>query len=444
MAEYNGELLDKKPEVGVAPTAEDQDFATSKDRLRKAYEDKKKADQTSTVFGQDIPSFFTSPVGLILEGATTALLAQKAINSDTGQQLVGGIKSRLMGGGQTPTPSSSVATTMPTVNTAAIQATPAQAAPNQMEMLKQRFPDIAAQQGQQVPFPSNAAPQAVAPANQSIAPTLPGSVANQPAGIPQVNPQFTGQPAGNIPPAPPMQGPAPSVETAVATGGNVDQAIKQTVAKELDQSMKPTYNKTKANPIGPSAYNWLAGQEGPKAPEVWQNIVGDKNVSYNEFMEKNKPVYEAYIGSYGEPDPFKQAAKPGSYKKPSMIPQSIKGSVAPGTLAATAALATVPALAASGYQSYKGNKEAVEAELKDAWHSLKSAFTWPKDVVQAASKGDFQPLVDIAASFNPATFLINEVGKHDQIAIDKMIKSEKQALKVGSGRGIAPPSAYQR
>lgn len=240
--------------------------------------------------------------------------------------------------------------------------------------------------------------------------------------------------ASKISPTPdPVQATATPVEKQAAV-----DVVKQQEQKQFED-MKPTYNKTKKN-IGPGAYNWLAGQEGPKAPEVWQNIVGDKNVSYSEFMEKNKPVYEAYLGSYGEPDPFKQVAKPGEYRAPSMIPKSIKGSVAPGALAATAALATVPALAAAGYHSYKGNKEAVDAELKDAWHSLKSAFTWPVDVAKAAGKGDFGPLKDALMSMNPGTLLLNEANKQDQQAIQRMIQAEK----VGSGRGIAPPSSYQR
>ena len=95
--------------------------------------------------------------------------------------------------------------------------------------------------------------------------SLSGAVGNAPAGVPSVNPmdQLTTQPpapqliqpkppAGATPPAPaqiPVT-PTPRVGEAVATGGNVDQAIKQTVANQLDAT--PVTPKPVA-PVPPSA-----------------------------------------------------------------------------------------------------------------------------------------------------------------------------------------------
>ena len=272
------------------------------------------------------------------------------------------------------------------------------------------------------------------------------------AGNPAVPPQFGPAGAGvGVPPAPPYMPPqatppAPGIGQTLATGGDVKQAIQQNIAQEIDKpEMRPTYQKSKENPIGPQAYNWVAGQQGPKAPEVWQNIVGEKNVPYSEFMERYKPVYEgAYGGGYGDPDPFNQPAKNASYRRPSMIPSQIKGAASPAAMGASAIAGVVPALAVAGIEGYKGNKEAVDRELKSAWDSLKSVVTWPYDVTKAATKGDFGPLKDVLMSVNPATLLLNEINKNDKKAIQKMIQDERQAAKVGAGRGIAPPSAYMR
>ena len=270
-----------------------------------------------------------------------------------------------------------------------------------------------------------------------------------PAVPPQFSPEATFGGAG-VPPAPPYmppQAPAPTATPGPSSPvtGAVNNAVKEMITEVDNPNMRPTYQKSKQNPIGPQAYNWVAGQQGPKAPEVWQNIVGDKNVPYSEFMERYKPVYEgAYGGGYGDPDPFNQPAKNASYRKPSMIPSQIKGAASPAAMGASAIAGVIPALAVAGVEGYKGNKEAVDRELKDAWNSLKSVVTWPYDVTKAATKGDFGPLKDVLMSVNPATLLLNEANKNDKKAIQKMIQDERQAAQVGAGRGIAPPSAYMR
>jgi hypothetical protein len=287
------------------------------------------------------------------------------------------------------------------------------------------------------------------------------------AGNPAVPPQFGPAGAGaNVPPSPPyMPSQTPGMPPTVAemdaafkapapmptpgpsspVTGVVNNAVKDMITEVDAPNMRPTYQRNKENPIGPQAYNWVAGQQGPKAPEVWQNIVGDKNVPYSEFMERYKPVYEgAYGGGYGDPDAFNQPAKNSSYRKPSLIPSQIKGAASPAAMGASAITAVIPALAIAGVEGYKGNKEAVDRELKSAWDSLKSVVTWPYDVTKAAAKGDFGPLKDVLMSVNPATLLLNEANKNDKKAIQKMIQDERQAAQVGAGRGIAPPSAYPR
>jgi hypothetical protein len=242
----------------------------------------------------------------------------------------------------------------------------------------------------------------------------------------------------------PRQPIAPNVAETVATGGNVTQAVNQTVANQLDavssKGMRENYKRSKAEPIGPGAFNHLANNFGlDKATQIWQEVYGQKNVPYAEYMEQ----YSKAAGKemQGPVKPLPEGSKPGgSFGTPKYIPEYIKGSVSPQALMATAGAAAVPALVAAGVQAYKGNKEAVNAELKDVWNSMKSLVTMPVDVAKAAGKGDFGPFKDMLMSMNPGTLLMNEMSKRDEPAIQRMIQAEK----VGAGRGIAPPSAYFR
>lgn len=273
----------------------------------------------------------------------------------------------------------------------------------------------------------------------------------------------------------PAQSPVPSVTQAVATGQSPAQAIQLDVAQQLEKTsttpektanvtqrvrrtneqiaadkaalaaaapegFHPQYKASTASPIGPGAFNHLANNVGiDKAVEIWEGAYGKKNVPYKEFMsEYSKAAGKEMMGPVIPPA---EGAKPGgSFGTPKFIPEYIKGSASPTALAATAALATIPALASAGYGAYKGNKEAINNGLKEAWDSLKSVVTMPYDVSKAAVNGDFGPFKDLLMSFNPATLMINEANKHDESAIKRMIQAEK----VGAGRGIAPPSMYQR
>jgi len=315
--------------------------------------------------------------------------------------------------------------------------------------------------------------------------SLPGAVSNQPAGIPgtvspmnqltgqtttpapvnaapadlalklggqigQFNPANIGQPlqdplAGRGYQTPvqeigPRQPVPPSISDTVATGGNVTKAVNQTIANLVDEKpmgMRENYKSNKAEPIGPGAFNHLANNVGAeKAAEIWKDVYGEKNVPYKQYMEKYSQ--EAGKNMYGPVVPLPEGAKPGgSFGTPKYIPEFIKGGASIGGMAGAA---VIPALVAAGVQSYKGNKKAVDAELKDAWNSLKSVVTMPIDVVKSAGKGDFGPFKDMLMSMNPGTLLMNEMNKRDEPAIQRMIQAEK----VGAGRGIAPPSAYFR
>ena len=454
MSEYTGEVLTERPKVAPAgstppigmaavPAIEKEfkdEYDAKKATLRKDYEEKKEEITTTSPF--TIPGLLTSPPALVtggaLLGAATLYAAPKIYKS---------VKERFMASPvQTPVRIDpigfeSFADMTPTPTTAP--------APNPLgqtnltpEEVKARADQLKAAQTPAPGAPSVPPQFGPAGAGAGVPPAPPYMPQQGPTPTPMTPEQLADSFAGRTPQTPaPTATPGPNSPVT----GAVNNAVKEMITEVDQPNMRPTYQRNKENPIGPQAYNWVAGQQGPKAPEVWQNIVGEKNVPYSEFMERYKPVYEgAYGGGYGDPDPFNQPAKNSSYRKPSMIPPQIKGAASPAALGATAAAAVIPALGVAGIQAYKGNKEAVDRELKDAWSSLKSVVTMPYDVTKAAAKGDFGPLRDVLMSVNPATLLLNEANKNDEKIIQKMIADERQAAKVGAGRGIAPPSAYLR
>jgi hypothetical protein len=204
------------------------------------------------------------------------------------------------------------------------------------------------------------------------------------------------------------------------------------------QKTNPTSERSLAaidatNKLVDQAFQGVAPKGASGNPEGYRN-------QYIPFIEQNAntlaPVTQQQLNksrTKGQVDTVNKLVASG-------VPLSQIGKATPGAMAA----AVIPALAVAGIEGYRGNKEAVNRELKDAWDSLKSVVTWPYDVSKAATKGDFGPLKDMLMSVNPATLMLNEANKNDNKAIQKMIEDERYAAQVGGGRGIAPPSAYMR
>lgn len=309
-----------------------------------------------------------------------------------------------------------------------------QPVPDQMEMLKQRFPDIAAQQGQKVAPPANVAPQAVAPVGQSIAPTLPGAIANQPAGIPQVNPQFTGQPAGNIPPAPPML--APNVETAVATGGNVDQAIKQTVAHELDKATGAVSPEILRTGTGREV---VAGQ-GPvpqrfakeyKSPaDVPKGFAFVPGAQYIDVLRNDlgQGTYTQQFTSKDFPGTYSEAVETGKninreLNRPTREQLKAQGAAMPETTEGIVRKVGPSKLVKVG--GVAGALISV-ADIAKAENSQQR-----REAVGNALLGLLPPGMD-ASALNA-----NETAK-----LQQLFAKQAYAQQVGGGRGVAPPSMY--
>lgn len=175
----------------------------------------------------------------------------------------------------------------------------------------------AASRLQQITPPAAVAPPPVTPPPVAPSPVEP---------LPQIIPTTPVEVADNM-----VAGETPSqakVTTAPQKAAELATKVasKTGIIPPQDQAFQ--YKKSAKTPIGPGAYNWLAGQEGPKAPEVWKNIVGEKNIPYAEI----KDIYSSYQAGYGEPDPFQAVSKQGEYRKPVTIPKEIKGAVSPEML----------------------------------------------------------------------------------------------------------------
>ena len=404
------------------------------------------------------------------------------------------LKDKVMGGNTPPPPPPP-----PPVVTSAPIATPETPAPSGMAKLQERFnlvpkkeltPDetrqqklkIAAVNAQQNMSPIEGAAAPIS--GQGATPLIPASPA--PTDTPPITPPAA-PPAPPPPPVPPSASPEPTPESAIVNntmgaspvdkanalvnapeaapaettppaetpkatsvkGAAVPRAERGSLAGiannpplvEGQPGMREQYNIPKgANPatgerwMGPGGFNYLTGQLGPDAQQAWEEQYGKRNVPA-------KQVIADYAATRYPPTAVTAERKSGgAFETPKYIPEYIKGAATPAALATTAVASALPALGIAAYQKYKGNEAAVDASLQDAKESLKSLVTMPYDVSKAALKGDFGPLKDLMMSMNPGSLLFNEMNKKDEQIIKNMIQKEK----VGAGRGVAPPSSYNR
>jgi hypothetical protein len=452
MAKYEGEVLNEKPEqipgAATPPTNFDAEYKNKADQLKADYDKKVKELTTTTLkIGGDtyeIPSELTSTP--VVAAATVAgLYGAKKVGGyalDKASSALEGIKSRMINKNDNVLDVQS-RTIVP------------EDIPEEWKGLYAKSQQNAAAKAADAAAKANPVPQNYTPSvptAQPNAPVNPAGAFTQPSGYGQTTSNIQGQfnqpnvgsapivPTAEVGPPPPVQ-PANVVSTGPtpeAAAAPIEKAAEVKKVVEPSQSgMKPNYNKTKKN-VGPGAYNWLAGQEGPKAPEVWRNLVGEKNIPYNEFMENVKPLYEGYLGSYGEPDPFKQVAKPGEYKRPSMVPENIRGS---SNLKGLAGLAGTAGLLMAA------TTPEAKAAMARASESIKDIGISPEAILRG--KGDELGRMGNAYVTAGNPNYLRELKSQLDVETDperrKILLQEFQKIGgSGAGRGIAPPSAYMR
>ena len=232
----------------------------------------------------------------------------------------------------------------------------------------------------------------------------------------------------------------------------------------------PANNKVNGEKIGRGAYNWVAGQEGPNAQAVWENIIGKKNITYDEAVKKYKNWKESSMAG-GEPGQFPDptakintAQDAGAYPRSKYIPRYIKGGASPTALAVTAGLAAIPSLvnafgASIGGKGVEALQHLVNA-AKSGAEGVKSIVTQPYEAGKSLGQGDPIPAAKLASMMalysNPITAIPTGSVQAYQAAMDgvkpapyyayedKMKEEKKYKEKVGAGRGVAPPESYKR
>lgn len=241
----------------------------------------------------------------------------------------------------------------------------------------------------------------------------------------------------------PIEPAQPTISQAVATGQSPTQAIEAEVAKQIEATpekskggrptkevseakkaiiaanvppgMKPDYSKPKGG-IGPGPYHWFENQVGiERAPALWRELFGDKNVPLKDVQETYKRFAESVPESYTPRSQGALMPRGGTFGKSAYVPQSVKGGASPSALAGLGlgGLMIAPSIAEAG---------------------------------QAAKRGDVGMAASHAAevlNVHPVTAFLNQLFGTSPQELETLRKAD-YSRKVGGGRGIAPPEAYQR
>ena len=286
------------------------------------------------------------------------------------------------------------------------------------------------------------------PPQTPIAPT--SNVAN----VPQVGVQTPVQPTAAVQPpvaAPVAQQATPSVTEAVVAGQSPSKAIQTDVAQQLDEAsgvagrVRRTKaqieqaaaealanapegklpaaprktNKMPGDVIGQGGWHWYEGQMGPQAEKAWLQEFGRTNQPYSRVVEAVKE------GRLPVPAPT-EGKKGGTFPRQEYVPEYIKGQASLAQLGALAA----NALGAAGLlQAYKQGKET--GDYSDLGLGTIGQIL-----------GNIAPKAGLGLSLMAPT----EVAPGTVTPIPKT-KKEREKLyeeRVGAGRGIMPPSMYQR
>jgi hypothetical protein len=148
-------------------------------------------------------------------------------------------------------------------------------------------------------------------------------------------------------PAPPPED--KSVKTRVRRTAEQIAADKLAAEASAPPGFRAAYKKSKAEPIGPGAYNWLHNLKGQEeAIKFYEEAVGKKNVPYSEFVKNyNLASGENITG------PVKSVTPSVNAGTPKYVPEYIKGGAGIAPMAGMALLA--PAMYYAQQQAQQGN-----------------------------------------------------------------------------------------
>lgn len=249
-----------------------------------------------------------------------------------------------------------------------------------------------------------------------------------------IPPQFgpANAPVGNIPPAPPFQ---PSVETAVATGGNVDQAIKQTVAKELDQAVgvSPEILKTGTGRevvAGQGSVPQRFAKEYKSPTDVPKGYAFVPGAQYIDVL-RNDLGQGTYTQQYTGRE-FPQTY-PGAVEEAKNINRELNRPTREQLKAQGAAL---PETTEGIVRKVGPNKMVKVGGVAGALISL-------ADIAKAENTQQRREAAGNALlGFLPPGMDVNSLNANEAAQLQQLFAQQAYAQQVGGGRGVAPPSAY--
>ena len=271
---------------------------------------------------------------------------------------------------------------------------------------------------------------------------------------PQIPVQTPVQPAAPVQPpmaTAPVESVAPSVTQAIAEGqpgskvadtvvreelskvSNVEGRIRRTqeqIAKDLEEKfakappgMRPAApaktNKLPGDVIGQGGWHWYQGQMGPEAERAWLQQFGRTPQTYADVKQAVKE------GRLPVPAPV-EGKKGGTFPRQENVPDFIKGNVSLAQLGSLAA----NALGAAGLlQAYKQGKET--GDYSDFGLGAIGQIL-----------GNIAPKASLGLSLMAPTELA--AGTITPVPMTKKEREKYYEERVGAGRGIIPPSMYQR
>jgi len=226
------------------------------------------------------------------------------------------------------------------------------------------------------------------------------------------------------------KGSAPAPATPITGAINPEDRIPNYMTGKTKKGGAIEYkNKQGSDVIGKGGWNWYQSQMGPKAEEEWLRQFGRTNQEYKNVTQAVKegrlqgaPVVEG---------------KGGKFPRETTVPSYIKGNASLKGMASLAATAGLLGIAGS-----QKSQEAMERASK----AIKDIGISP-DIF--AGKGEEIGRLGNAyvSAGNPSyqRELLQKIESTNDPEYKKLLQTELQKIGYsGGGRGIAPPSAYQR
>ena len=284
---------------------------------------------------------------------------------------------------------------------------------------------------------------------------LPGTISNQPAGVPNAvspmsqlkqplaapaapvaPPQAAPQATPIAPEAAPVAPPASSV--AQRTRRNAEQiaADREALLASAPEGRLPSApNPKKSNKlmpgdvVGQGGWHWYQGQMGPEAEDNWLRTFGRTNVPVKEVQQAMK---EGRLAGPVVPE----GKQGGSFPREATVPNYIKGRASLGGILSTAA--------GAGLMATAGSKEGQEA-MKRAASAIRDLGVSPDMLMSKGEElGRLGNAYVNAGNQNYRAELQQQIAvEQDPKRLNQLIRELQKTGTVGGGRGIAPPSAYR-